>query len=136
DGSLLGQAMVKSQAEGLGWDSKPGELPTWKNGAMTDGFSTVMEFDPTKNLGTVVLGDEFSGPSMSTIGYVAMGGVDTSKQIELSPEFQRGVSGTYITSDGKYQADIFPTHEKFLGAKIPFQNGSLAICLLSLPGES
>ena len=136
DTSELGSAMTKSHDEGLGWDSKPGELPTWKNEAMTDGFSTVIEFDPTKNLGTVVLGNEFSGPSMITIGSVAMGGEDTSTQLELSPDFQKAVSGKYVTDDGQFEADFFPTHQYFLGAQIPFHNGSLSIRLLSLVGET
>jgi CubicO group peptidase (beta-lactamase class C family) len=133
DNSPLGLAITLSQAQGLGWDSLPGEKPVWKSGGMTDGFSTIMELDSSKNLGVIILGNEFSSPSIDPLGDIAMGKKDSSTFPTLPDAFLNQVIGIYQTADHTQSMQVISVHGNYLGILVP---NSIPVRLLSLAGSS
>jgi len=132
DASSLGQAITLSHDQGLGWDSLPGKLPTWKDGAMTDGFSTIIEFNPKKNIGVVVLGNVFNVSSIETLGNIGMTATDTYQVIKLTPDFLASVSGQYESDDNKTEMDISAFRQTFLQARLAQDKNAESVRLLSL----
>jgi CubicO group peptidase (beta-lactamase class C family) len=132
DTSILGQAITLSHDQGLGWDSLPGKLPTWKDGAMTDGFSTIIEFNPKKNIGVVVLGSVFDVSSIESLGNIAMTGADTYQVVKLTPDFLNSVTGQYETADNKTEMDISAFRQSFLQARLAQDKSTESVRLLSL----
>jgi CubicO group peptidase (beta-lactamase class C family) len=132
DTSFLGQAITLSHDQGLGWDSLPGKLPTWKDGAMSDGFSTIIEFNPKKNIGVVVLGNVFNVSSIETLGNIAMTATDAYQVIKLNPDFLNSATGQYFSDDNKTEIDISPFRQSFLQARLSQGNNAESVRLLSL----
>jgi len=113
---LLGQAMSLSQKLGMGWDSKPGALPIEKNGGMTAGFSSVIEFDPTKKTGAVVLANDFDVLTTMHLGGIASGTpYDTLSDLPLPTETLKSLTGIYSSADGKQQIKLFSIGNNRLG---------------------
>jgi CubicO group peptidase (beta-lactamase class C family) len=136
DKTELGRAIVLSQNLGLGWDSLPGTLPTWKNGLMADGFATMIAFDPSRKTGTIVLSNIINGPSITAIGWVAMGSPDKSHQLNLEKSFLASVSGSYSDSQGKFKITVKPFDQRFLGIELKALGVSYRERLLSIAGET
>lgn len=63
----LGEAIVLSHAEGLGWDSAPGATVTFKNG-QTGGFSAWIVFNKSLELGFIVLSNVGDSPDTEVLG--------------------------------------------------------------------
>lgn len=113
--NALGHAMKTSHELGLGWDSSPGDGIIWKNGG-TYGFSTIITFDTSHAVGTVVL------TNMNNIlsDYVGALAIEQTNQypasniyktftqslfnestVPVSPTLMSQASGTYTDSDGQ-----------------------------------
>jgi D-alanyl-D-alanine-carboxypeptidase/D-alanyl-D-alanine-endopeptidase len=132
DSSLIGQAMTLSQTQGLGWDSLPGKLPTWKNGAMSDGFSSIIELDPSKKTGTVVLANTLNAPTVETLGDIAMGQRDNFQVVRLNSNFLNDVVGHYMTDDGRNALDVSAFHQDFAQARLSNATQAVSFRLLSV----
>lgn len=95
--SLLGQAILTSQKNGLGWDSSPGDAVIWKNGG-TYGFSSYIMIDPAHQAGWLALSNlasDYSGDYFPN--YTIFGGVRPDIfGITLSDQALESFVGNYI----------------------------------------
>jgi CubicO group peptidase (beta-lactamase class C family) len=135
DASLLGRAMDLSQSLGLGWDSLPGQQPTKKNGLMTDGFATDIEFDRTKKVGSIVLANIENSPTIVSLGWIANGGVDVSNQVALPLDFVSAVTGIYLSEGGHSSFDVEPVNGSYLSVTVTRSGVKSVLRLLSLKGS-
>lgn len=135
DHSELGQAMQLSQKLGLGWDSLPGVLPTWKDGLMS-GFATDIRFDPTQGTGTIALGNETNSPSVVTIDSIAFGAPDKATQVQLGSDFLTQVDGKYVSADGLVEIDVSTFHQSYLSIVIKQSGQTYLGRLLTVQGSA
>jgi hypothetical protein len=99
---------------------------------MTDGFSTIIEFNPNKNIGVVVLGNVFNASSIESLGNVAITGADTYQVIKITPDFLTSVAGQYLSGDNKTEMDISAFRQSFLPARLTQDKNTASVRLLSL----
>jgi CubicO group peptidase (beta-lactamase class C family) len=116
--SDLSAAVLLSQKLGLGWDSLPGELPLWKNGA-ENGYTSMLKFNPVAGTGVIVFNHSYNIISTESIADIAMGGPD---QFKVDKTFTAAPSnlfvGRYINDQENFIIETSLSSAGFLNAEV------------------
>jgi len=107
----LSDAIRLSQKLGLGWDSMPGDNPTWKNGAM-DGFGSLIKFDSVTHVGAVVIVNSKNAVTAGSLCDIIVEKKDNFRA-DLIPAESESLIGTYDSSDG-LEIKVFMTKQGYL----------------------
>ena len=103
---------------------------------MSDGYSTIIEFNAAQDIGTVILGHEFNAPSIVALGDIAMGGNDNALMDPLTKSFLNQSVGVYKNTDNSVEIDVTMVDHGYLGLSYKVSGSTFSMRLLSLPGSN